>query len=124
MVIIEEVEIDHDDAVWMLADLILGEGDPVLRGVPRERLEAALCARYPAADIAAVFERLPEALREREGLQREEAAMADHHAEQRRLAEEWAALKPAREAAREAYRRVAGFDPAAGDLSDDPPIFW
>jgi len=111
------MEIDYEDEVGMLVDLIRAEGDPVLRGVPRERLEMALCARYPAADIAAVFERLPEALRQRE----DEEAMGDHYAEEARRKAEWDALKPAREAAREAYRRVAGFDPADSDLIDYLP---
>jgi len=106
------MEDQQENAVWMLVDLIEAEGVEVeFHGVPRERLEGALRERYPTADVAAVFERLPAALSQFE----DEVAMARCEAEQIRQAEEWAALKPAREAAREAgreaYRRVAGFYP-------------
>ena len=106
------MENEQEEAVWMLVDLILAEGVE-FSGVPRERLEGVLRDRYPTADVAAVLERLPQALRQHE----DEASMALYYDERARQAEEWAALKPAREAAweaaREAYRRVAGFYPAS-----------
>ena len=102
------MDIADDDKVWVFVNLIKAQEIERCR-LPFEKFAAALCALFPTtADVAAVCERLPEALRHREA----EDQMASYYYERSRRKEEWEALRPAREAAWEAYRRVAGLDPA------------
>jgi hypothetical protein len=89
--------------VWKLVGLITAQSSEEHR-LPPEQFTTALCELFPTtADMATMLEQLPDALRERDDLVRE----MDFYDAQRRQREEWATLKPAREAAWETYRRAA-----------------
>jgi len=78
------VDIMPDDVVWCLVDLIEAEGREGHRVSPEE-LEAALRARHPTADVAAVLERLPEAFRQRAEGYRQHAEELRRSARDRRV---------------------------------------
>ena len=112
------MKIADDDKVWVFVNLIKAQEIERCR-LPFEKFVAELCAHFPTtADVAAVCERLPEALRHREA----DDHMSAYYGERLRQAEDWEALRPAREAAWEAYRRVAGLDPAEMPSDDDLPF--
>ena len=78
------MDIMPDDVVWCLVDLTEAEAREGHRVSPEE-LEAALRARHPTADVAAVLERLPEAFRQRAEGYRQHAEELRRYARDRRL---------------------------------------
>jgi hypothetical protein len=78
-----------------------------------EKFAEALCALFPTVADLAPYLRLLSGV-----LALYERAFSRQPEYERQIAElrRWTALKPARDAAREAFRRVAGFEPTNDDL--------